>query len=97
MVPDTYNVYLRCGTHRPTNKFARIALAPKNKSKGGNVLKKVSKDVFMDMTKKGFLKPRGREVYHYITGKSKGKSARKKHYVCEPVLERYLRHISRGG
>jgi len=56
---------------------------------------KVSKEIFFEMMDKGFLKPNGKEVYHYITGKNKGKSARKHHYVCEPVYNRYLRQLNK--
>lgn len=57
---------------------------------------KVSKEIFKDMMNKGFLKPNGKESYHAITGKSKGKSARKHHYVCEPVYDKYIRQITKG-
>ena len=54
-------------------------------------MKKFARKIFKDMMSKGFLKPNGKESYHAITGKNKGKSARKHHYVCEPVYDKYLR------
>jgi hypothetical protein len=54
-------------------------------------LVKISKEEFQNMMELGFIKTDKWSKNFSITGRKKGKSARKHHFVVEPDYEKYLR------
>jgi len=52
---------------------------------------KVSRETFHEMLKNGFINTGKWSKNYTITGKRKGKSARKHYFVVEPDYVRYLR------